>query len=273
MILDLLKAAIIASLEAGEIIMKIYNSNFVVKIKEDTSPVTEADQLADQHITHKLSFFKIPIISEEGAIESYEKRKHWKTFWLVDPLDGTKEFVHKNGEFTVNIALIENQIPILGVVFIPVTQMLYFASAETGAKKYFIDSTNLSVDQIISNATSLVDEPHTGKLKIGISRSHLDTYTEQLIEHCKTLFSEVEVRVAGSSVKFCFLADNSIHLYGRGNYTNEWDTAAGDAIIRFAGKSMMTNDGKPFLYNKPDLKNTGFIAGNSSLLKTIRDGQ
>lgn len=273
MILDLLKTAIISSLEAGEIIMKIYNSNFIVNIKEDTSPVTEADKLADNYIAQKLSIFNLPIISEEGKIESYQKRKYWKTFWLVDPLDGTKEFVNKNGEFTVNIALIENKIPILGVVYIPVTRMLYFASNETGARKYFINSVNLSADQIISNATLLLDEPCTGKLKIGVSRSHLDAYTEQLIEKCRTIFNEIEICTAGSSVKFCFLADNSIHLYGRGNYTNEWDTAAGDAIIRFAGKSMITNDGKPFLYNKPELKNTGFIAGNSLLLKTICDGQ
>ena len=271
--LDLLRVAIISAIEAGEIIMKIYNSDFVVNIKEDTSPVTEADKLADNYITQKLSIFKIPIISEEGKIESYQERKKWKTFWLVDPLDGTKEFVHKNGEFTVNIALIENEVPILGVVFIPVTKMLYFASNETGAKKYHIDSTNLSVDQIILAATLLVDQPCDEKIKIGVSRSHLDDYTKQLIERCKTLFKEVEVYVAGSSVKFCFLADNSIHLYGRGNYTNEWDTAAGDAIIRFAGKSIVTDEGKPFVYNKPDLRNTGFIAGNSLLLKTICDGK
>ena len=192
---------------------------------------------------------------------------------MIDPLDGTKEFVNKNGEFTVNIALIENGIPILGVVFIPVTKMLYFASNKTGANKYFIDSKDISVDQIISDATLLLDKPCTDKLIIGVSRSHLDDYTVQLIEYCKTIFNEVEVLVAGSSAKFCFLADNSIHLYGRGNYTNEWDTAAGDAIIRFAGKSIITNDGKPFLYNKSDLKNSGFIAGNSLLLKTICYGQ
>jgi 3'(2'), 5'-bisphosphate nucleotidase len=273
MILDLLKTAILTSLEAGEIIMEIYYRDFIVNTKEDASPVTEADKLADNYITQKLSIFKIPIISEEGEIKPYQIRKDWKIFWLVDPLDGTKEFVHKNGEFTVNIALIENKVPILGVVYIPVTKMLYFASKETGAKKYCINSTNLSVDQIISDSTLLLDQPYNDKIKIGVSRSHFDDYTEQLIERCKTLFKEVEVCVAGSSAKFCFLADNSIHLYGRGNYTNEWDTAAGDAIIRFAGKSIITNEGKPFLYNKSDLRNTGFIAGNSLLLKTICDGK
>jgi 3'(2'), 5'-bisphosphate nucleotidase len=273
MILDLLKTAIQSSLEAGDIIMEIYNSRFIVKMKEDLSPVTEADKLADQHITQRLSKYNIPIVSEEGKIESYQVRKHWKTFWLVDPLDGTKEFVNKNGEFTVNIALIENEIPILGVVYIPVTKMLYFASTETGARKIIIDSEKILVDQIISDAVLLKDQPFEDKIKIGVSRSHIDSYTEQLIEKCKTLFKEVEVFVAGSSSKFCFLADNSIHLYGRGNTTNEWDTAAGDAIIRLAGKSIISSDGKPFLYNKPDLKNSGFIAGNSSLLKIICDGQ
>jgi len=253
--------------------MRIYNTHFIVHIKEDSSPVTEADKLADHHITRNLSVYDIPIVSEEGNIESYKNRRNWKTFWLVDPLDGTKEFVKKNGEFTVNIALIENGIPILGVVFIPITKMLYFASKETGARKIFIASSKFSFDQIIAESISLIDEPFCGKIKIGVSRSHLDVYTERLIERCKTLFKEVEIIVAGSSVKFCYLADNTIHLYARGNFTNEWDTAAGDAIIRFAGKSIITIDGTPFLYNKPDLKNLGFIAGNSSLLKIICDDQ
>jgi len=247
---ELLDIARLAARKASAEIMKVYRSGeFNTDRKEDFSPLTLADRNADEVISGVLSETKIPILSEEGQKVPYEERKAWKRFWLVDPLDGTKEFLRRNGEFTVNIALIENGKPILGVVVIPVTGKEYFAVHSSGAYEFVNERSVL----IPPRKPVAID--HDG-IRVVASRSHLSLETSEFISRLRN----PKLISAGSSLKFLLVATGQADIYPRFAPTMEWDTAAAHAIINEVGmsvRSVKTNE--ELLYNKEDLRNPGFV--------------
>ena len=258
-----LKVAIEASIFAGYEIMKIYNEDFNYELKGDLSPLTAADKNANDVINKYLETTNIPIISEENEQTDYETRKKWKKCWIVDPLDGTKEFIKRNGEFTVNIALIDNGKPILGVIYIPVEEKLYYADVEKG-ETYIIDfnKKNISEKSFFEKSVLIKKRDKTEKAKIRIvgSRSHMNKETLKFIDNLKADNFEVEVVSKGSSLKFCLVAEGKADIYPRFSPTMEWDTAAAHAICKASGFSIIGEDTKEELtYNKQNLLNPWFI--------------
>jgi len=260
---ELLNIAILAAIEAGEKIMEVYNSEFAVEHKEDDSPLTLADKESHECIAAHLAKTPYPLLSEEGAEIPYEERKNWKTLWIVDPLDGTKEFVKRNGEFTVNIALVENEIPVLGVIFIPVQKKLYFSAKGFGAfQQSTIDNQQSTIDpnHIMETAIPLPVKQSRTKFTIVASRSHLSDETLAYVEELKKKHKEVEFISSGSSLKICLVAEGAADVYPRFAPTMEWDTAAGQAIASEAGKNLIDyTTGKPMRYNRQQLRNNWFI--------------
>ena len=249
-----------ASIVAGREILTIYNDGFSVKTKADNSPITEADKNAHNVIISALKKTNLPILSEEGDQTSYQKRKNWKQFWMVDPLDGTKEFINKNGEFTVNIALIENGVPTMGVVYIPVTQTLYFAD-KLAYKIGKISETIFSIKSLFGKTEQLPLKNSRSSYIVLASRSHINDQTEQFIHQLKEKHENLTIQQKGSSLKFCSIAEGSADIYPRFGPTMEWDTAAGHAIINATSGAVISWKTKKILqYNKENLLNPGFIA-------------
>jgi len=239
---------------AGQAIMEIYHSaDFGVEMKSDNSPLTKADKAAHNIIVEGLEQFGYPILSEEGAKTSYEVRKDWKRFWMVDPLDGTKEFIKKNDEFTVNIALIEAGKPIFGVVYAPALGDLYYGSVGKGAFKLSFDATNAS--QAINIQTS---KPGN-KLIVVASRSHNNEETKNYIATLEKNYKTIEIISKGSSLKLVEVAEGKAHIYPRFGPTMEWDTAAAHAVVLAAGGTVKQPNGQALVYNKEDLLNPFFI--------------
>ena len=262
-------------LKAGEAILQIYQSDFEVELKSDQSPLTQADQKSHETLIGALKGYDLPILSEEGKDTPYAQRKDWKRFWIVDPLDGTKEFIKRNGEFTVNIALIENNRPLLGIIFVPDKNTLYFAERNLGAYKLDNDPCGelpgtgaaskqeaiTLLAQIVSRSIRLpVKSPPRPALRIVGSRSHKNAELEAYVEKKRKEFGEIEFIAAGSSLKICLVAEGKADLYPRLGPTMEWDTAAGQAIAESAGAGVVDfNTRKPLVYNKEDLHNPWFI--------------
>jgi 3'(2'), 5'-bisphosphate nucleotidase len=236
---------------AGKAILNIYHdANFskVVDFKSDNSPLTLADKAAHDVIVDQLGrvYPEIPIISEEGAEIPYEQRKAYQTYWLVDPLDGTKEFIKRNGEFTVNIALIDNEVPVLGVVHVPVVDTTYYGGAESGA---FLEEGASEPRQI------KVNNNETNRIAVR-SKSHPSPEEEVVLDK----YQVVESISRGSSLKFCMVAEGKADIYYRHGPTMEWDTAAGQAVVEAAGGKMLVGTGpEAFVYNKPSLLNSSFL--------------
>ena len=245
---QLLEIAINAAILGGEEILKIYNDEFEVSFKEDNSPLTIADKNANAIIESLLEVTNIPILSEEGRDVPYQERKNWERLWIVDPLDGTKEFVKRNGEFTVNIALIENGKPILGVIYVPVTSVLYYASNEGAFKK---------VNNVVVKLPSMSQKNNF--VAVG-SRSHQSDETKAYFEELTKKHGNVEIVSMGSSLKICLVAEGSADVYPRFAPTMEWDTAAGHAIVNHAGKKLIDyKTKKEMRYNREQLLNNWFI--------------
>lgn len=238
--------------EAGTAILEVYESEFEVERKADASPLTLADRRSHQIISDGLQthYPGIPVLSEEGKEVPYTTRRAWPAFWLVDPLDGTKEFVKKNGEFTVNIALIEGNAPTVGVIYLPVPNRLYLADIREGCWEHRADQS-----RELKLAPSAVSEP----VKVLKSRSHPSPNLETLLN----LLPSHKPVALGSALKFCAIANGEADFYPRFGPTCEWDTAAGQAIVIAAGGVMLSLDGTPFTYNKPDLVNGPFLAASS----------
>ena len=257
----LLKIAINASLKGGDAIMEVYASDFVVEHKDDKSPLTLADKNCNDVIEGYLLNTNIPILSEEGAKISFQERKEWEYSWLVDPLDGTKEFVKRNGEFTVNIAMIHEGIPIMGVIYVPVKKELYFALEGLGSfkKSDFTDEIT-DLEQLISVSDSLpIKEDRDTYIVVG-SRSHMSVETEEFFDQKKQEHGNVEVMAVGSSLKLCMLAEGKADAYPRYAPTMEWDTGAGHAIVKYAGFSVKQyNSSEDVVYNKENLINPWFL--------------
>jgi 3'(2'), 5'-bisphosphate nucleotidase len=275
-----LKAYILQSIQAaiaaGNAINEVYHSkDFGVEYKSDKSPLTIADQKSHDIIVNGLREFDIPILSEEGKDTPYAQRKDWKRFWVVDPLDGTKEFIKRNGEFTVNIALVENSRTVLGTIFAPDRNTLYFAARDFGAYKLqdasFGDLSGTRqdskediqtvLDQIVGQSIRLpAKEQKRTSLRIVGSRSHKTAELEAYVEEKRKAHAEVEFISAGSSLKICLVAEGRADVYPRLGPTMEWDTAAGQAIAENAGARVCQyNTSKPLIYNKEDLHNPWFI--------------
>jgi 3'(2'), 5'-bisphosphate nucleotidase len=260
---ELLFSAIRASLKAGEEILKVYNSDFTVEHKDDKSPLTLADKNAHNAIAEILKSTGIPLLSEEGKSIDYAERCKWEYFWMVDPLDGTKEFIKRNGEFTVNIALIHKQKSILGVIYVPVTTTLYFAAENVGCYRSNIQhpaSVIADLMELIHSSQKLPLATTNEKFTVVASRSHLSEETEMFIDGLKTIHKEVDFLSSGSSIKLCLVAEGSANVYPRFAPTMEWDTAAGQAICEIAGKKVVDfTTNQNLLYNKPNLLNNWFV--------------
>jgi len=235
--------------DAGRAILEVYSTDFEVQSKDDESPLTQADLASHRWIEAGLLSLTpdIPIISEESGLPDFDERSQWQRYWLIDPLDGTKEFVNRNGEFTVNIALIEKHRPVLGVVHVPVTGKTYVGCEGAGAQCRDGDAEPVSIE-----VAAAAGEPP----RIVGSRSHrgasLDVYLDSL--------GEYDMVPMGSSLKFCVVAEGGADLYPRLGPTSEWDTAAAQAVVEQAGGQVVTLDGKPMKYNaKADILNPHFF--------------
>ncbi|MCL4165013.1 UNVERIFIED_CONTAM: hypothetical protein GTU68_039901 [Idotea baltica] len=218
-------------------------------MKEDQSPLTMADKRAHLAIMAHLEATGLPVLSEEGRDISYEERSAWKRFWMVDPLDGTKEFIKRNGEFTVNVALIEDGIPIAGVIYVPVREELYVGAQDKV-------SLNELIDQGLKLPVINTERPY---MVVG-SRSHMSAKTEDFIARLKSEHGEVDIVSMGSSLKICLVAEGAADVYPRFAPTMEWDTAAGHGIALGAGCQVMdVHTEAPMRYNKEDLLNHFFV--------------
>jgi 3'(2'), 5'-bisphosphate nucleotidase len=259
----LYSAALQAALEAGKKALSFFGSEYSIKYKTDSSPVTDADMAAHQVIHDRLQPFGLPMLSEESTIFDYEERQHWQQFWLIDPLDGTKEFISGNGEFTVNIALIVEQTPVFGVVYAPVPDVMYFGF-DNGSYKVEKASersqAELSLEAILLTAVKLPCS-NTSTFTVVASRSHLNKETADFIENLKLKHGKISKITKGSSLKLCAVAEGSANMYPRIGPTMEWDIAAGHAVLKFAdGSVKATADSVDLKYNKPDLRNPDFVA-------------
>ena len=256
-------AAIDAALKAGEKILSIYEdpkSDFEIERKADNSPLTIADRKAHEAIVAILNETPFPVLSEEGKHMDYAVRRGWDTLWIVDPLDGTKEFIKRNGEFTVNIALVQNAVPVMGVIYVPVKKELYYGTLKGGAYKVTDIAFTPGMDFDKMEKVPLPQERQGNAFIVVASRSHMSPETENYIDCLKTSHSHVELTSVGSSIKICLVAEGSADVYPRFAPTMEWDTAAGHAIAKAAGKEMYHEDGQtPLTYNKENLLNPWFI--------------
>jgi len=256
-----LKIAIRASLEAGKAILEIYHAgDFDIEIKGDNSPLTKADKVAHNVIVSSLEQTGIPVLSEEGKEMSFEERKDWSQLWIVDPIDGTKEFIKRNGEFTVNIALIENQVPIAGVIFAPVLGDLYFSEIGVGSFKVKIDLDNYNMERDLLKADKLPLEREDKTFTVVASRSHMSPETEVYVQEMREEYGEVNLISKGSSLKLCMVAEGTADCYPRFAPTMEWDTAAGQAVCEHAGFRVIDWVTKEKMrYNREKLLNNWFL--------------
>lgn len=235
---------------AGQEILSVYHDSrpVDVTIKEDNSPLTAADRRANKVIVDGLSALDpgIPVLSEESEQLGYDERRAWQRYWLVDPLDGTKEFINRNGEFTVNIALIDAGDPILGVVHVPVTGTTYFGGSLVGGAW----KTSAESERQVLTVNPITDE--TSALRLVASRSHRDECIDRVIEVAESRFKTVDVVSMGSSLKLCLVAEGKADLYPRLAPTSEWDTAAAHAVVRAAGGEVITTDFQCLRYNQKE---------------------
>lgn len=258
--------AILASLDAGNAIMEVFRTNFSVDLKSDESPVTIADHRAHEVIAYRLSALDLPILSEEGAAIPYEDRHLWHHYWLVDPLDGTKEFIKGRENFTVNIALMESKRPLAGIVYVPAHRKLFFSVPGKGAYRVRdIDLENghdLSFDQLMNLTESLPIPRPNNDFVVAVSQSHRSQEAVNFILKLEKHYSNVVVKQLGSALKICMVAEGTVDLVPRFGPTMEWDTAAGQALVEATGKKLYHYHNQvPLTYNKPNLINDWFIVG------------
>jgi len=253
---------------AGRAILDVYERGFEVVEKADGSPLTQADRAAHELLAAGLPELApgVPLLSEESAAAPYQTRAAWERFWLVDPLDGTKEFVSRNGEFTVNIALIERGRPVLGVVYVPVLGMAYYACRGRGAFKHKGTEPPRALrvrphpdDSRDGGGRAASGTAAGGKPMVAASRSHAGAHLAAFLAR---LGPHTTVSM-GSSLKFCLVAEGAADVYPRLGPTMEWDTAAAQCIVEEAGGQVLDRHGRPLTYNKPDLHNPWFVVGGA----------
>lgn len=267
---ELLLIAINAVLDAGKVTLQYYQQDFEVLLKEDHSPLTLADLEANRAINEMLGTTGIPVLSEENKLISYQERKNWTQFWLVDPLDGTKEFINKRNEYTINIALIEEGIPVLGVVYAPVLDSIYYGLKELGSYKA-TGVEKITAREILNKASQLSKTIPPEELRIVASRSHMSIETKDFISKIEEKSKIAEMKSYGSSLKICMVAEGSADIYPRLGPTMEWDTAASHAVAVFAGCRVLSlSEPGTLHYNKQNLYNPWFIIYNEELDKIIK---
>ena len=266
----LILTTILVAKRAGEAILEVYDSDFAVEQKDDKSPLTLADKRSHEIIENVLeqtvtaNNSTVPILSEEGKEIPYDERIKWEYFWLVDPLDGTKEFIKRNGEFTVNIALIHKHKPVLGIIYIPVKDVFYFATINFGAYKLensSILTEDLSIEELIDKSQKLpLNSNDKTTLTVIGSRSHTSEEFTEFVKQLNQKHENVEFISSGSSLKLCLVAEGKADVYPRFGPTMEWDTAAGQAIVEQAKCTVMEAEtNEPLNYNKSNLLNPFFI--------------
>lgn len=260
---ELLQMMISAAIEAGIAILKIYDlPDFGVKIKDDNSPLTLADLASSDVINSYLEKTPYPIISEEIRNQKFEERNDWETCWIVDPLDGTKEFVKRNGEFTVNIALCTNGTPTLGVIYVPVTRELYYADVTNRRAYKTVLNDHHAIPEHLFSENDRIQPSSENKslLRVVGSRSHMNQDTLDYIKKAENSYKTIEIVSKGSSLKFCLVAEGKADVYPRFAPTMEWDTAAGHAICMAVGLKVTSQETQEELqYNKEDLLNPYFL--------------
>ncbi len=272
----LILTTLLAAKRAGKAILEVYDSDFTVEQKDDKSPLTLADKKSNEIITEVLEQTKtvnnatVPILSEEGRDIPYDERRKWEYFWLVDPLDGTKEFIKKNGEFTVNIALIHENRPVLGIIYIPVKDIFYFAAINFGA--YILENSEiitdaLSTKELMDKSKKLpLNNNNNSPLTIVGSRSHTSEEFTEYVNKLKEKYGNVEFISSGSSLKLCLVAEGKADIYPRFGPTMEWDTGAGQAIVEQAeGRVLEIQSNEPLSYNKSNLLNPFFIVSRQGI--------
>lgn len=246
---DLIEPVVELAIKAGDAILEVYATDFDVQEKDDASPLTQADMASHHIIGRGLNDLTpdIPVLSEESGLPEFAERSQWHKYWLVDPLDGTKEFVNRNGEFTVNIALIEKNRPVFGVVHVPVKGKSYLGCAGYGAELRDFRSAPVKIS--VANASS---QP----ARVVGSRSHRGSSLDGFLEN----LGKYQLHPVGSSLKFCLVAEGAADIYPRLGPTSEWDTAAAQAVVEQAGGSVVTLDGNPLSYNsKAEILNPHFL--------------
>jgi 3'(2'), 5'-bisphosphate nucleotidase len=260
---DLLFYGIQAAVAAGDAILEIYHLEHIETLsKADKSPLTQADLASNAVLMDYLGNTGIPIISEEIKNESYRNRKDWEECWIIDPLDGTKEFINRNGEFTVNIALLTDGKLQLGIIYVPVTGVLYYTRIDmTAAYTYLYAGKLPEFEELLDNSEMLIPNKEKKVLKVVASKSHMNEATIAFMEGLKRKTDrEIEMKSVGSSLKFCLVASGVCEVYPRFGPTMEWDTAAGQAICEAAGLQVLNADTQePLQYNKEGLHNPFFI--------------
>lgn len=260
-----------AVLAAGSEIMEIYRGDrdFGITLKSDNTPVTAADCKAHDTIKRMLSLTRIPLMSEEGRDMLYEERYMWDLYWLVDPLDGTREYINRNGEFTVNIALMYNNRPYFGVIYVPEREQLFFSDPDRGAFRrdgIRRGEEPLRINELFRGAERLrMEEPAPDRAVLTLTRSHLTDETIEYVERLKKHFPGLQVKHCGSALKFCLLANGDAHLFVRRNLAYDWDVAAGEALVKAAGGVIAHLDGATVAYNKPALTVDPFYASTHLL--------
>lgn len=271
--MDRLEIAIGAAVAGGEAIMAIYDGSYTVEKKANNTPLTDADLASNEIINKYLAPTQIPIISEENKQVDYELRKDWGLCWIVDPLDGTKEFIKRNGEFTVNIALCAKGRPVLGVIYVPVTKEIYYADV---LKKEAFKTTltqPLSTVDIRHDKDRIVPSPiDPNRIRVIGSRSHMNEKTLRFIEELKVKYDTVEIVSKGSSLKFCLVAEGKADVYPRFAPTMEWDTAAGQALCEAVGLEVIDQKTqRPLVYNRENLLNSYFLVQKQWPTYPIKD--
>ena len=243
------------SKEAGEAILGVYNTNFDYHIKKDSSPLTKADTISNHIICEKLKILTpdIPILSEENSDIPFKTRSSWQQYWLIDPLDGTKEFIKRNGEFTVNIALIDNDTPVIGIIHAPALNETYWGSSVNGS---FYSKDNNQKEKLC------IEQKIRDVVRVVVSRSHPSQMLNEFLESIEGC----NIITTGSSLKFCLIARGLADIYPRFGPTSEWDTAAGQAILKYSGGEVITSHGNNIKYNiKNDYINPNFLAHNNRI--------
>ena len=270
-----LNLALEAALEAGKKTLTYYRANnFDIDIKSDNSPLTQADIDSNAEIEDKLKQSKIPILSEETAPEEYAVRKNWECFWLIDPLDGTKEFIKHSDEYTVNIAFIEKNSPTLGVVFAPAKDILFYGVVGEGAYK-IEEVSQKTPEEIVSGSVNKIklpacDSSASDKTIVVASKSHRNSETDAFINKLEKKNGQVEVQSFGSSLKLCMVAEGSAHIYPRMGSTMEWDTAASHAVVLASGCNILQFPSlENMTYNKENLLNPWFVVFQPDMEKSI----
>ena len=273
---NLLKLAVKAALRAGEEILRVYETDFHVETKSDNTPVTIADKISGRCITSILTETGIPIISEEESVPEYSVRKNWKSLWMVDPLDGTKEYVKRNGEFAVNIALVQDEEPVIGVIYAPVFKDIYFGARGMGSYKITQNDVIMELtkknlpDNLFEFARRLPLQKPPKKYTVVASRSHLSTEINSRIGKFENMYGSVDLINIGSSIKQCWVAEGKAHEYPRFGKTMEWDTAAGQCILEESGNSLIDlHTDKPMRYNKEQMLNNYFVALHNSGVRKV----